>query len=554
MAIKGMVSLAETIAQMADDQTIALTYLHDDGRATRLRRADIARRAHAVGDALARRGVLSGDVILIAHTSTLASIDVFWGVILLGAIPTIFPTLTDKLDPTRYEQGIMTLTQLSAVRAIVTDDDFAPTLQTSVACPVWTWHDLQGDEAWRPSHLPASDSIALLQHSSGTTGLQKGVALQHQAIQRHIEHYSHAIELNRASDVVVSWLPLYHDMGLIAGFLMPLMTGVPLVLMSPFAWVKRPAMLLKAMSDYKGTLCWLPNFAYNHSARRVREGDMPGVNLSHVRAFINCSEPVRHESHRLFLERFAPYGVRDTMLATCYAMAENVFAVTQTPIARPAPTLTLDGHVLRARGRVLATEATSPQARVHVSCGTPIAGVRVRVLDEAGIAQPEGVVGEIAITSTTLLSAYYRRPDLKPIVDGWYPTGDRGFLMAGEVYIIGRYKDLIIHAGRNLYPQDLEAIVHEIEGVHAGRVVAFGVMDADEGTERIAIIAEVDAPTDAERLSITRAIRSRITQEMGVTVTYVHLVDERWLIKTSSGKIARHANREKWLRTIKQDS
>ena len=192
------------------------------------------------------------------------------------------------------------------------------------------------------------DDIVLLQHSSGTTGLQKGVALTHQAVFNQLESYSKAIRLSE-KDIIVSWLPLYHDMGLIASFLMPVLSGIPLVLMSPFDWVRAPHRLFRAVSDYQGTLCWLPNFAYNFCAKKIRKDDLEGVDLSSMRAVINCSEPMRYNSHQMFIERFTNYGLKESALATCYAMAENVFAVTQDGIEKPVSIDEIDLEVFSER-------------------------------------------------------------------------------------------------------------------------------------------------------------------------------------------------------------
>lgn len=387
--------------------------------------------------------------------------------------------------------------------------------------------------------------IAFLQHSSGTTGLQKGVALSHDAVLNQLASYSDAIALN-AQDVIVSWLPLYHDMGLIAGFLLPLVQGIPLVLMSPFDWVQHPALLFRAIHEYRGTLCWLPNFAYNHCARRIRARDLEGVSVASMRMFVNCSEPVYAESHALFLERFASIGVTPQMLTVSYAMAENTFAVTQTP-AGHIPRLDMVDRAALEEQLVAQPAEPGAHAVTKVSCGRPIANTSVSVLDDVGNPLPERHVGELAVQSDCMLSGYYRRDDLQPFRDGWYLTGDRGYLADGEVYVVGRSKDLIINAGKNIYPQDIEALVNTVPGVHAGRVVAFGVPDVREGTELIAVVAEVDSQDEEERQSIARAIRQMVAQGSTITVSYVTLVDSKWLIKTSSGKIARAANRTKWL-------
>ncbi len=388
--------------------------------------------------------------------------------------------------------------------------------------------------------------VAFLQHSSGTTGLQKGVALSHEAVLNQVASYSEAIALND-QDVIVSWLPLYHDMGLIAGFILPLVQGVPLVMMSPFDWVAHPALLLHAIHDYRGTLCWLPNFAYNHCARRIRQRDSEGLSLASMRMFINCSEPVRYESHQMFLERFAANGVTNEMLAVSYAMAENTFAVTQTPLGQAARSDVVDRIELEQNRFAQPVERDHPNAQIRVSCGPAIVNTAAKIIDEAGNTLPDRQVGQVVVQSDCMLSEYYKRPDLQPFQDGWYRTGDMGYIADGEVYIVGRLKDLIINAGKNIYPQDIEAIVNTVPGVYPGRAVVFGVADEREGTELIGVVAEVTTDDPQERKHIATQIRNTVAKQSMVTVTYVHLVGERWLIKTSSGKIARAANREKWL-------
>jgi acyl-CoA synthetase (AMP-forming)/AMP-acid ligase II len=470
----------------------------------------------------------------------------------MGAIPSMFPTLTEKLDPEIYMRDISELVRLSEARAVLTTDDFAAQLSTKVNCVVYgsgqlsakSLQDLVGRFEWPTT---AADDIAFLQHSSGTTGLQKGVALSHKAVLNQLASYAEAIELNN-SDIIVSWLPLYHDMGLIAAFIQPLFQGVPLILMSPFDWVSHPALLFKAIHNYRATLCWLPNFAYNHCARAIRQRDMEGLDISCIRAFINCSEPVRHDSHLLFAERFAKNGVTLSQLNVSYAMAENTFAVTQTSIGQYPHTDRVNRAALQLELHATAADKNSNQPETLVSCGKPIPGAYVKVVDEAGQILSERFIGEIYIKSDSVLTEYYKRTDLHPFdQEGWYHTGDRGYILNGEVYIVGRSKDLIITAGKNIYPQDLEAIANTIPGIHPGRVVVFGVSDEQEGTELIALIAESETHDPVERNRIIQNIRQTISRQANVTVNYVSLVNKGWLIKTSSGKIARMKNRDKWL-------
>ncbi|MEO8395470.1 MAG: AMP-binding protein [Chloroflexota bacterium] len=542
-------TLLDAVTLRKADDSPAIIYLSIEAEPITVSRAQFVRAITAYGAALLKMGIQPHDLVVIAHTQDLESIYAFWGALLIGAIPSMFSTLTEKLDPDIYTANMTELVRLSNVRAVLTTDEFAPTLAEKVGCPVYGSQtllaSLSDSSAFTPN-VPAPGEIALLQHSSGTTGLQKGVALSHSAVLNQLASYADAIALTE-TDVIVSWLPLYHDMGLIAGFLMPLIQGIPLVLMSPFEWVKSPAMLFRAIDSYHGTLCWLPNFAYNHCARRIRQRDLEGLSAASMRMFINCSEPVFAESHQLFAERFAPLGVVPAMLGVSYAMAENTFAVTQTPPTE-APTLdSIDRAALQSDLRAVPVAADHPNALVKVSCGKPIHGVEVRAIDAEGQPLSERVVGEIVVRSDSMLSGYYMRPDLQPFRDGWYLTGDRGYLAAGEVYIVGRSKDLIINAGKNVYPGDIEAIINTISGVHAGRAVVFGVPDEREGTELIAVVAEVESDDPDTRKTITQNIRQAVAQRSTVTLNYVYLVDSRWLIKTSSGKIARAANRDKWL-------
>lgn len=533
----------------------AIIYVETDKPAVHISRRKFQNAVRSFAAGMKKIGLNPGDLVVIAHTQNLESIFAFWGAMLVGAIPSMFPTLTEKLDAEIYMRNMAELARFSDVRVILTTDEFAPELQKRVTCQtIGSQHLAQSITRAEASDFvinrPDRDEIAFLQHSSGTTGLQKGVALSHRSVLNQLANYGEAIRLNE-QDVVVSWLPLYHDMGLIAGLLLPLVQGIPLVLMSPFDWVQHPALLFQAIHDHRGTLCWLPNFAYNHCARRIRPRDTAGLSLASMRLFVNCSEPVYHESHQLFYQRFAPNGLRPETLSVSFAMAENTFGVTQTPPGQPAK-LDIINHIqLEKEGLAQPVPADHPQANTRVSCGPPIRGTAIRVVDDAGQSLAERTVGEVAIQSDCMLTGYYQRPDLYPFQDGWYMTGDMGYMVDGEIYIVGRSKDLIINAGKNIYPQDIEAIVNEVPGVRPGRCVVFGVPDEREGTELIAVVAQVKQPSALEdpgqRQKISRSIRQEVVRQSLVTVSFVHLVGPKWLIKTSSGKIARAANREKWL-------
>jgi fatty-acyl-CoA synthase len=548
---------------MNDPERLAIVFVHDDGREEKLTAAQFHSEAARYALALHSIGVEPDDLVILVlrHSQTL--LFAFWGALYLGAIASIFPFLTEKLDPQIYLERVKALVTHSKAKAVITFPEFKTELKDlleEAGCLVLSTADVPNTPA---DNLPAvddphksewpafsADKIAFLQHSSGTTGLQKGVALSHRAVLNQIAAYSLAIDL-RDDDVIVSWLPLYHDMGLIAGFVMPLVAGTPLVLMSPFKWVRDPKVLLQAITRQRGTLCWLPNFAYNHSARAIRSTDAAALDLSSMRAFINCSEPVYNESHQIFLSKFGACGVRETALSTCYAMAENTFAVTQHPTGQPARLDWVKTSVLQEERRALPAQGGDPGSTALVSCGVPIPGTEISIRDEHDVHLPDRQVGEIAIRSDCMLSGYYRRPDLtkQSVRAGWYYTGDMGYVADRELYITGRKKDMIIVGGKNIYPQDLEAIANMTPGIAPGRGVAFGLFDKNLGSENIIMVCELEGKgkSETEKKNIEMELRSRVVQRSEIALADVRLVEGRWLIKTSSGKIARSANRDKYI-------
>ena len=496
-------------------------------------------------------GIAPRDLVILVMDHGEPLLYAFWGAMMLGAIPSIFPFLTDKLDPTLYCERVKALVTHSDAKAVIASEQFAGQLTELLeGVRIITESQLKpGSGTARFDPGVGANDIAFLQHSSGTTGLQKGVALSHGAVLNQLASYGQAIRL-MSNDVIVSWLPLYHDMGLIAGFVMPTAQGIPLVLMSPFHWVRDPKILLWAIHNYGATLCWLPNFAYNFMTR-IRDNQIEGLSLSTIRAFVNCSEPMRVDSHRLFADRFAAFGLCKEALTTSYAMAENTFAVTQGGIDSPATVDIISRASLTQdhRAEPINTDEISMEM---LSCGKPIAHCEIMIVDEARQPLPERHVGEVAVRSNSMLSGYYKRDDLtaQAMFNGWYLTGDLGYIANDELYITGRKKDLIIVGGKNVYPQDLEAIANEVSGVHPGRVVVFGIPDERLGTEAIILVAEVDTDDDDARREIERQVRARVAQQTETALNGVLLVDAHWLHKTSSGKIARGANRDKYLQEM----
>ncbi len=540
----------------------ALIMIDQDGGETVVTARQFHQQAMTYAHALHQAGVGPEDLVVLVLKHSQVLLSAFWGALYLGAIPSIFPFLTDKLDPELYKQRVKKLVAGEGAKAAITFPDFKSSLGTLLAevdCLVLSTDEVPESEAgdvkqeevfWRN---PDADKIAFLQHSSGTTGLQKGVALSHRAVLNQINAYSRSIRLDDR-DVIVSWLPLYHDMGLIAGFVMPLVSGTPLVLMSPFHWIRDPKALLWAIDRHQGTLCWLPNFAYNHIARTARPGSLQGLDLSSWRSTINCSEPVYHQSHQVFLEKLQPYGVDENVLSVSYAMAENTFAVTQTEVGQPPVVDWIKVTPLQEDKRAVPAQAGEKGAVPMVSCGPPIEGTEIAIVDSSGARLDERRVGEIILRSDCMLTEYYQRPEItaEAIRDGWYFSGDMGYIANGELYITGRKKDMIIVGGKNIYPQDLEAIANHVPGIYPGRAVAFGLFDERIGSEVIVMVAELQSELGGRTpQEIERDLRQQIVAQTEVTLADVRLVEDRWVIKTSSGKIGRADNRDKYLREFR---
>jgi acyl-CoA synthetase (AMP-forming)/AMP-acid ligase II len=353
------------------------------------------------------------------------------------------------------------------------------------------------------------------------------------------------------ADGIVSWLPLYHDMGLIACLYFPLCTGIPSLHFSASDWLLSPERLFYYIQEYRASLCWLPNFAFSYLAQ-CKDMMESSYSLAHVRAWINCSEPVRHGSISDFAKKFGDWGVVPEALQSCYAMAENVFAVTKSTSGKFPSTI--------ARSRVAATslsygaEAFELIDDVYVSSGRCLEGMRVRVIGADGLRCADLAAGEIQLQTSCLFEGYWEYGGFRRDAfteDGWYRTGDFGFLGDGELFVIGRTNDIIIVAGQNIFPEDVEVIAAQVAGVYPGRIVAFGVDNDELGTQSIAVVAEMKDEFDAASAEcMEREIRSLVVAALGVAPRDVSVVPRRWIIKSTAGKISRRDTRERFLEEL----
>jgi fatty-acyl-CoA synthase len=549
-------NLIEALDAAPADRPFITMWIDEDDRET-VTFGEFRRRALAEAAALAHEDIAAGDRVVLIMPQGISTMTTFVGAMMLGAAPAFLAYPNFKVEPSKYRSGLAGVTANLRAKAVVIDGNFPDEMLECVALSAETRllrsrRDKGNVEEFRqvrePSAQIRSESLAFIQHSAGTTGLQKGVALTHAAVLCQIGHLSEALKIDSTADSVYSWLPLYHDMGLIAAFMLPVVCHVPVVMQSAIDWVMQPESMLQVVSEYKCTLAWMPNFAFQFVPRRTPQKRWTDYDLSSLRLLINCSEPVRASSMAEFQKAF---GVRSGVLQSSYAMAENVFAVTQSDIERVPTTIWADGQRFRSTHRVVEVPQQTSGAVSFTSSGRLLPGQRVTILSDSGAPLSDACVGEIAIQSDCLFEGYYNRPDLttQAMVDGWYRSGDLGFLLAGELFVVGRKKDLLIIGGENIYPQDIEEIVSAHAALHDGRVIAMGVYNPSLGTEDVVVVAEVEREEllcDAAKLE--QDIRSRVVAGLGIAVRKIFLKPPKWIVKSTAGKAARSATREKLLR------
>lgn len=563
-------NLIEALNAAPGQRPFVTAWVNEDEQQT-VTFAEFRRRGRLQAGRLQAHGVHLGDRVIIIMPQGIAAMTVFVGAMMLGAVPALIAYPNEKVEPSKYRSGVAGVTANLRARLVVIDEEFPEEMLGHVSLSENTslLRVVDGRSAGEEEKLldlgNPDDRVAFIQHSAGTTGLQKGVALTHAAVLRQLKYLAQALRINPASDRIYSWLPLYHDMGLIACFMLPMAYHIPVVMQSPIEWVMHPETMLQVICEHKCTLAWLPNFAFQFVPRRSRPARRAQYDLSSIRALINCSEPVRASSMEEFQNAFAPIGLRAGTLQSSYAMAENVFAVTQSDIQQPSGLtpqwaetgcagdpgpgrVWADGRQFRDSHRIVRVAEGTPGAVCFTSSGRLLPNHEIRIVLDSGAVLENGHVGEILVKSDCLFEGYYNRPDLtaEVFVDRWYRTGDLGFCLEEELYVVGRKKDLIIIGGENIYPQDLEEVAARHPAVHDGRVIAMGVYNPDLGTEEIVMAAEVESEELlANALEIEREICGQVVAATGVTVRTVFLKPPKWIVKSTAGKAARSTTLEK---------
>ncbi len=510
--------------------------------------------AREIAAGLRAKGVRADDFVALMLPTGLEFFQSFYGILLVGAVPVPIypPTRPGQIeDHLRRQAGILqnceavALLSFDAARMVAHIlSGLVPSLHT-VTTPE-ELRELGAGAAELADHRGNAGEIAFLQYTSGSTGSPKGVTLDHANLLANIRAWGQAVALTPA-DVVVSWLPLYHDMGLIGAWLGSLYHACPLVLMSPLDFLARPERWLWAIHEHRGTVTAAPNFAFELCLRHADPQRLQGLDLGSWRYAANGAEPVAADTLARFAAAFRPYGFHAEALAPVYGLAECSVGLAVSPPGR-GPVI---DHVQRealARGDALPAAADDESALRLVACGLPLPGHEVRVVDETGCELPPRHVGRIEFRGPSATRGYYRNEEAtaRLIREGWLDTGDLGYLAEGDIVITGRIKDMIIRGGRNLYPYELEDAVGGMAGIRRGCVAVFGAASG-EGTERLVVVAETRERAEALRLELVRRVNELCVDLLGSPPDDVVLAPPHAVLKTSSGKIRRAATRDAYL-------
>jgi acyl-CoA synthetase (AMP-forming)/AMP-acid ligase II len=539
-------SLNEALERAAVSGRRGLTFVAADETETSLGWEAVRMRASQVAGALAALGVRPRERVALVLPTGPDFMDAFFGTLLAGAVPVpLYPPVRLGRLP-EYHAATARMLQLSGAVVLLSDGRVGRLLGEAVR-RAGPRHGLRNVATLRDSgavplaRMADAPDLALVQFSSGSTVDPKPVALSHRAVLAQTDALRALMPDDTPEDpqLGVSWLPLYHDMGLIGCLLSAMTYPGPLVLLGPEVFLGRPALWLRALSRHGGTMSVGPSFAYAVCARRVKDEEMEGADLSRWRLALNGAEQVSVEVARRFSERFARWGFRPQALMPVYGLAEATLAVTASPPRSPLRTVPVDPLELARERRVRAG------SRVLASVGAPVPGVTVEVRDETGAVLPEAVVGRIHARGPSIMEGYLGQPEATraALEGGWLDTGDLGFVKDGELVVCGRAKDVVVLRGANHAPQEFEDALDGVQGVRTGCAVGLGFVPSGGDGEELLLLVETtpDAGPD-----LADRVRAAVVERTGIRPHTVQLVAPGTLPRTSSGKLRRSEALRRW--------
>ncbi len=525
-------------------------FYQDDGQGDIVTYGKLREGAIAVARGLQHQGLEIGSAVALMLPTSLDYFYSFFGALLAGGVPVpIYPPLRPSQleDHLRRQSGILSNCHAKILITVPEARRLAQLIKPLVETldAVVTVAELN-DSGGSFQRIPRTASdLAFLQYTSGSTGNPKGVMLTHANLLANIRADGHGIDAS-PDDVFVSWLPLYHDMGLIGAWLGSLYFSVLLVIMSPVAFLTRPQRWLWALHHHRATLSAAPNFAYELCLNKIDDADLDGLDLSRWRVAFNGAEAVSPDSVVRFCERFGRFGFRAEAMFPVYGLAESSVGLCFPPPARGPKIDCIERERFLLDGEAVPVEESSARSLRFVSCGYPLPGHEVRVVDADDRELPERHRGTLQFRGPSATEGYFDNPGgTRQLRHGdWLDSGDLAYIAAGEVYITGRIKDLIIRAGRNLYPDELEGAVGDLPGIRKGRVAVFASEDARSATERLVVLAETREQDPAARDALVTEINTVATELTDGPPDDVVLALPDTVLKTSSGKIRRAACRE----------
>jgi acyl carrier protein len=527
-------------------------FLYEDKKETPITYRGLYEGALAYAARLAQAGLQPGQMVAIMLPTSKEYLFSFYGTLLAGGVPVpLYPParLTTIEDHMTRHVGILKSAGAAIMITIPEAKALAYLLRAQVESLqlVMTPSEFESDS--KPAFSPVRSRgghIGFLQYTSGSTGNPKGVVLTHANLLANVQAMGKAVSAG-AADVFVSWLPLYHDMGLIGGCFATMFLGFPVVLMSPLAFLSRPGAWLRAIHRHRGTISGGPNFSYELCIRRIEEEEMQGIDLSSWRFAFNGAEPVSPDTIVSFENKFSRWGFRKNAISPCYGLAECSVGLAFTTPGEPWRVDTLDRDTFSRSGEALDAAPQDPSPLKVVGCGNAISGHDVRVVDGAGLELPDRHEGALQFRGPSATSGYYRNPEATKALfagGGWLNTGDRAYLSDGMIYLTGREKDIIIRGGRNISPYELEEAVGDLPGIRRGCVAVFGSMDRASGTERVVVLAETREKDATLHQELKKKINALAVSLIAGPADDIVLAPPATVPKTSSGKIRRVAARE----------
>jgi 1-acyl-sn-glycerol-3-phosphate acyltransferase len=524
--------------------------LHDERHQEHpIRYCDLLDMARTIAGGLAAQGLQPRQTVALMLPTGHDYLACFFGVMIAGGIPVpIYPParMAQMEDHLKRHARILSNAEAAFIITVEQARPVAVMLQAAVPslAAIITPSELRASPA-APRYRPHGTDIAFLQYTSGSTGDPKGVVLTHANLLANIRALGQASQV-ASDDIFVSWLPLYHDMGLIGAWFGSLYHGMALVLMSPLAFLARPALWLETIARHRGSISAAPNFAYEMCVRHVGEDALAGLDLSSWRLAFNGAEPVSPATLEAFAARFAPCGLRREAITPVYGLAESSVGLAIPPPGRGPRIDAIRREPFFRDGIAEPATANDSDTLAIPSCGRALAGHEIRIVDDAGVELPERRVGRLEFRGPSATTGYYRNPDAtrRLFREGWLDSGDHAYMAEGEVYVTGRVKDLIKRGGRNLYPYDLEEAIGKLPGIRKGCVAVFASPDPATGSERLVIMAETREREESARAQLRRTINQSAIDVIGTPADDIVLVPPHAVLKTSSGKIRRLASRE----------